>query len=126
MTTLTISRINGFFARGAVTLVLKFSRMKTFRNITRFTYENTSFQGWRVTLCRNQRHFTRYFSDKVYGGEEAALQAALRARASVLARLAEQPDNPSAVFSFCRKEVDAQQDSARALPAGMNPKRRYH
>lgn len=92
--------------------------MKTLRNITRFTYENTSFQGWRVTLCRCQRHYTRYFSDRQYGGEEAALQAAVHARAVVLARLAEQPNNPSAVFSLCRRE-----EQPAALPAGLHAPR---
>ena len=92
--------------------------MKTLRNITRFTYENTSFQGWRVTLCRRQHHYTRYFSDRQYGGEEAALQAAVHARAVVLARLEEQPNNPSAVFSLCRRE-----EEPAALPAGLHAPR---
>lgn len=92
--------------------------MKSLRNITRFTYENTSFQGWRVTLCRRQRHYTRYFSDRQYGGEDAALQAAVHARAVVLARLEEQPNNPSAVFSLCRRE-----ELPAALPAGLHAPR---
>lgn len=92
--------------------------MKTLRNITRFTYENTSFQGWRVTLCRRQRHYTRYFSDRQYGGEAAALQAAVHARAVVLARLEERPNDPSAVFSLCRRE-----EEPAALPAGMHAPR---
>lgn len=93
--------------------------MKTLRNITRFTYETTSFQGWRVTLCRRQRHYTRYFSDREYGGEEAALQAAIHARAVVLARLEESPNNPSRVFSICRRE-----EQPTVLPAGLNSPRR--
>lgn len=91
--------------------------MKSLRNITRFTYENTSFLGWRVTLCRRQCHYTRYFSDRVYGGEQAALQAAIHARAVVLSRLEESPNHPSRVFSLCRREETA------PLPAGLNAPR---
>ncbi len=91
--------------------------MKTLRNITRFTYENTSFQGWRVTLCRRQCHYTRYFSDRAYGGEEAALQAAMRARAVVLSRLEESPNHPSRIFSLCRREETA------SMPTGLNAMR---
>ena len=92
--------------------------MKTIRNITRFTYEFTSFQGWRVTLCRNQVHFTRYFSDKQYGGEGAALEAALATRNMVLARLREYPDEPERAFELCREE---QQQTC--YPRGLRPRK---
>ena len=68
--------------------------MKSIRNITRFTYEFTSFQGWRVTLCHHQVHFTRYFSDKQYGSEEASL-----------ASLRENPQHPEIAFAPFREEV---------------------
>lgn len=92
--------------------------MKTIRNITRFTYEFTSFQGWRVTLCRNQVHFTRYFSDKQYGGEQAALAAALSTRNRVLACLRQHPGNPERAFAMCREE---QQPSC--YPRGLRPRK---
>ncbi len=76
--------------------------MKTLRNITRFTYEFTSFQGWRVTICRKQVHFTRYFSDKQYGGEEPALAAALAVRNHLLEELRLHPDDPHTAFEQCR------------------------
>ncbi len=94
------------------------SNMKTIRNITRFTYEFTSFQGWRVTLCRNQVHFTRYFSDKQYGGEQAALEAALAMRNHVLACLKENPGNPEKAFAMCREE---QQNTC--YPRGLRPRK---
>ncbi len=50
--------------------------MKSRKNLTRFTYETTSFQGWRLNLSRNGNAFTKYFSDKKYGGERKALKAA--------------------------------------------------
>ena len=92
--------------------------MKTIRNITRFTYEFTSFQGLRVTLCRNQIHFTRYFSDKQYGGEAAALAAALNTRNLVLERLREYPGAPEKAFELCRAE---QQETC--YPRGLRPRR---
>ena len=92
--------------------------MKTIRNITRFTYEFTSFQGWRVTICRNQVHFTRYFSDKQYGSEEAALEAALATRNLVLERQRENPGDPEKIFDQCRAE---QQETC--YPRGLRPRR---
>ncbi|MCU0794659.1 MAG: hypothetical protein MUF31_01855 [Akkermansiaceae bacterium] len=50
--------------------------MKSKRNLTRFTYENTAFQGWRLCISRNGATFTKYFSDKQYGGGKKALEAA--------------------------------------------------
>lgn len=50
--------------------------MKSKRNLTRFTYENTAFQGWRLCISRGGATFTKYFSDKRYGGARKALKAA--------------------------------------------------
>jgi hypothetical protein len=49
--------------------------MKSKKNLTRFTYETTAFQGWRLCLSRSGTTFTKYFSDKKYGGERKALKA---------------------------------------------------
>lgn len=92
--------------------------MKPLRNITRFTYEYTSFQGWRLTLCRDQQHYTRYFSDKQYGGEQQALDAALAAREHVLALLREFPGNPVHAFDLCRAE-----ELETAYPKGLRPRK---
>ncbi len=50
--------------------------MKSKKNLTRFTYETTAFQGWRLCICRGGKTFTRYFSDRQCGGERKALKAA--------------------------------------------------
>lgn len=50
--------------------------MKSKKNLTRFTYETTAFQGWRLCLSRSGTTFTKYFSDKKYGSERKALKAA--------------------------------------------------
>ncbi len=92
--------------------------MKTIRNITRFTYEFTSFQGWRVTLCRKHVHFTRYFSDKQYGSEEASLAAAISMRDRVLERLHIMPENPEQAFAPFRTEV-----LVTGYPQGLRPRK---
>ena len=88
------------------------------KNITRFTYEFTSFQGWRVTLCRQQKHFTRYFSDKQYGGAEASLLAAMEVLELVKERLRVFPNDPARAFEMCR-DVEPQ----TGFPAGMRPRK---
>lgn len=68
--------------------------MNPIRNITRFTYDTASFQGWRLAICRHHVHYIHYFSDREYGGEQGALFAALEERERVYARLAEFPYEP--------------------------------
>lgn len=58
--------------------------MKSKKNLTRFTYETTAFQGWRLSLSRAGTTFTKYFSDKKYGGERKALKAAEQAKKDVI------------------------------------------
>ncbi len=50
--------------------------MKSIKNLTRFTYETAAFQGWRLSISRSGTVFTKYFSDKKFGGEEASFAAA--------------------------------------------------
>ena len=88
------------------------------KNITRFTYEFTSFQGWRVTLCRKQNHFTRYFSDKQYGGAEKSLSAAIEVLDRVKRQLAANPGDPARVFA------ELKGIAPRApYPPGMRPRK---
>lgn len=63
--------------------------MKSKRNLTRFTYEHTAFQGWRLCISRGGRTFTKYFSDKQYGGGRKALNAAEAALAEVKSLLSQ-------------------------------------
>lgn len=88
------------------------------KNITRFTYEFTSFQGWRVTLCRKQKHFTRYFSDKQYGSPEAALSAAVEVLDRVKEHLKIYPNDPARAFEQCR-DIEPQS----GYPTGMRPRK---
>ncbi len=95
--------------------------MKTkdsYRNITRFTYDNTAFQGWRLAICRKNKHFTCYFSDKQYGSEEEALRAAISMRDEIFHELTKNPLNPQAIFD----QVKAKK-APKAYPAGLKPKK---
>lgn len=58
--------------------------MKSKRNLTRFTYETTAFQGWRLCLSRAGTTFTKYFSDKKYGGSKKSLAVAEKALGELL------------------------------------------
>lgn len=57
------------------------------KNLTRFTYENSAFLGWRLFITRKGKSFVKYFSDRQYGGAKeslAAAEAALRELKDVL------------------------------------------
>ena len=61
--------------------------MESIKNLTRFTYETSAFQGWRLAISRKGATFTKYFSDKAYGDEAksfAAAEAALTALKTLL------------------------------------------
>jgi len=57
--------------------------MKSIKNLTRFTYETAAFQGWRLSISRAGAVFTKYFSDKKYGGEKESFTAAESALATL-------------------------------------------
>lgn len=63
------------------------------KNLTRYTYESTDFQGWRVSIQRCGRIVTRYFSDLQYGSEEESRAAAIEYRDSVLSNMSAHRDN---------------------------------
>lgn len=50
--------------------------MKSKKNLTRFTYENAAFEGWRLCVSRGGTTFTKYFPDKKYGDPQTSLDAA--------------------------------------------------
>ena len=61
--------------------------MKSKKNLTRFTYENAAFEGWRLCISRAGTTFTRYFPDKKFGGGKKSLAAAEKTLAEVKALL---------------------------------------
>lgn len=58
--------------------------LKSRKNLTRFTYETTAFEGWRLCVSRAGTTFTKYFSDKIYGGGRKSLMAAEKTRNQLL------------------------------------------
>lgn len=58
--------------------------LKSRKNLTRFTYETTAFEGWRLCVSRAGTTFTKYFSDKLYGSGRKSLMAAEKTRLKLL------------------------------------------
>ncbi len=65
------------------------------KNITRYTYESTDFQGWRVSIQRCGRIITRYFSDLQYGSEEESFRQAVAYRDHVFSEMSKHRDDLS-------------------------------
>lgn len=81
------------------------------KNITRYTYENTDFQGWRVSIQRCGRIITKYFSDLQCGSTEKAHEEALAYRDRILSELtAHQKDMPE----FMDHELERLQQELQA------------
>jgi hypothetical protein len=55
------------------------NRMKSKKNLTRFDYENSAFEGWRLCITQKGASFVRYFPDKKLGGPKKSLVAAEKA-----------------------------------------------
>jgi hypothetical protein len=53
--------------------------MNSKKNLTRFTYETAAFEGWRLCISRAGTSFTKYFSDKKFGGMKKSLVEAQKA-----------------------------------------------
>ena len=64
--------------------VARFAMLNSQKNLTRFTYETTAFEGWRLCISRAGTTFTKYFSDRNYGGGAESLAAAKRTRTKLL------------------------------------------
>ena len=61
------------------------------KNLTRYTRDKTSFQGWRVCISRQGLMFTKYFADHAFGGEQGSLEAAMQLRDEILDKLKDAP-----------------------------------
>lgn len=90
--------------------------MSRHKNITRYTYDNAAYLGWRMAMSRKRHTLTRYFSDKDYGGGEGSLKAALAFRDEVLAALVREA--PDVVFTRYKE-----QRRDRKYPLGLRPPR---
>ncbi len=85
------------------------------RHITRFTYEFTNFQGWRVAISRQGVSLARYFSDKQYGDSEIAREQAISFRDMVLDELRQFPERTQEILMKHRAQP------GKVYPAGLKP-----
>ena len=88
------------------------------KNITRYTYGDSSFLGWRVAFCRNGRHFTRYFPDRQYGSREESLQAAVEIRNAMRYLLQSQSSNTDVIFHLFEQMKAESRYSGKMNPPG--------
>lgn len=79
--------------------------LKPRKNLTRFTYEDTAFQGWRLCISRGGKTFVKYFSDKKLGGGEAALAAAEKMLAEITSLFEESKKSNGGITKECLSEV---------------------
>ena len=102
--------------------------MKSKKNLTRFTYKNAAFQGWRLCLSRYGVTFVRYFPDRRFGGERKSLAAAETALAKIR-RLLDGIDKgddgklPSMVVTEVERILNQavpKEDSQQDIPAPLN------
>jgi hypothetical protein len=52
------------------------ARIQSKKNLTRFDYESSAFQGWRLCIRRGGSTFVRYFPDRRFGSARRSLEAA--------------------------------------------------
>lgn len=90
--------------------------MTTKPNISRFSYRFSSFQGWRLSVCRQSHKFTHYFADKKYGGEAPALKAAEHTRHRLFTLLRQHGNDAETAFNICRGEL-----VENSYPQGLRP-----
>lgn len=85
-------------------------------NISRFSYRFATFQGWRLSVCRQSHRFIHYFADKKYGGETPALKAAEKTRHRLFSLLRQYDNDAATAFDICRGEL-----VENSYPQGLRP-----
>lgn len=77
------------------------------KNISRYTYKKTAFQGWRLALRRQGKQFVKYFADRQYEDSTAAFKAAVALRNEILKELKKGAE-PSIVFESAQELIKNQ------------------
>ncbi len=77
------------------------------KNISRYTYKKTAFQGWRLALRRQGKQFVKYFADRQYEDSTAAFKAAVALRNEILKEL-KKGTEPSIVFESAQELIKNQ------------------
>lgn len=94
------------------------------RHITRFTYEFTNFQGWRVAISRQGTTLARYFSDKQFGSPEQAMDRAIAFRDMVLEELHREPEKTRDIlykYRICARKTDSATAPLLPQPPELQP-----
>lgn len=73
------------------------------KNISRFTYKKTAFQGWRLAISRKGHAFIKYFGDSQYKNYRESFRAALEARDAILYELQQPNADPAVVFKAAKE-----------------------
>lgn len=80
------------------------------KNISRFTYQKTAFQGWRLALRRDGATFVKYFGDSKYGGHRQSFRAAIEVRDAILAELEAGTASADIIFRAAKEWLDGAED----------------
>ncbi len=95
----------------------EYGRGAKYRNLTRYTRDRTSFQGWRVCICRQRAMFTQYIPDSAYHNSEENSEIAARAlRDEILEALKTRPAED--VFAEYRAKCAKQRKPRRKTEKG--------
>ena len=73
------------------------------KNISRYTYKKTAFQGWRLAITRNGHTFVKYFGDRHFEGYRNAFKYAIEVRDAILHELAQPGADPAVIFRAARE-----------------------
>ena len=80
------------------------------KNISRFNYKKTAFQGWRLAISRKGHSFVKYFGDSPYKNYRESFRAALEARDAILFELKQPNADPELVFKAAKQWLSGQSD----------------
>lgn len=73
------------------------------KNISRYTYKKTAFQGWRLAITRKGHTFVKYFGDRQFEGYRSAFRAAVEVRDAILHELAQPGADPAVIFRAAKE-----------------------
>lgn len=73
------------------------------KNISRYNYKKTAFQGWRLAITRKGHTFVKYFADRQFEGYRTAFKAAVEVRDAILHELGQPGADPAVVFRAARE-----------------------
>lgn len=88
------------------------------KNISRYTYKKTAFQGWRLALRRQGNQFVKYFADRQYEDSTAAFKAAVALRNEILKELKKKGAEPARVFAAANELIEQQRRQTNKVDIG--------